>query len=87
MLAGSWAGGVLQAMKKHFAEREAKRSARAGADDPVNVERRREEKKRLKQEQHEQCLALKKERDRMWREKPGKGRGRMKTSCRVLGGG
>jgi hypothetical protein len=34
-----------------------------------DVQKRREEKKRRKQEQHEKRLALKKEHDRLWREK------------------
>jgi hypothetical protein len=33
---------------------------------------RREEKKRIAQEKHQQRLALKKERDQVWRESQGK---------------
>ncbi len=67
-LAGSWAGSVLDRMKKHHEARQAACRAEAEFQASANVQKRREEKKRLKQEQHEKRLALKKERDRIWRE-------------------
>jgi hypothetical protein len=72
LLAGSWAGEVLASMKTHYAAREAADRARAELEDPVKVQQRRDERKRLRREKHEQRLALKKERDRIWREKQGK---------------
>ena len=71
LLAGSWAGDILGRMKTHHEAREAERRARDEFQSPAAVQKRREEKKRLKQEQHEKRLALKKERDRLWREKSG----------------
>lgn len=71
VLTDSWAGDILRDMKKHHAAREVERRTRAEMQDPSNVQKRREERKRLKQEQHEQRLAAKKERDRIWREKHG----------------
>ncbi len=71
ILSGSWAGDVLRRMQEHHKARQAVRRARAAFEAPENVQKRREEKKRLKQEQHQQRLVLKKERDRAWREKHG----------------
>jgi hypothetical protein len=56
-------------MQAHSEQREHARRVHEAFQDPANVQKRREEKKRLKQEQHEKRLALKKERDRLWREK------------------
>ena len=67
LLASSWAGDVLRAMKEHYAARQAEQQARAEMQAPENVKKRREEKRQLKQAQHEHRLALKKERDRIWR--------------------
>jgi hypothetical protein len=72
LLSDSWAGGVLRAMEKHNAARVAEHRDREEFQDPVRVQQRREEKKRLKQERHRERLALKEERDRIWREKQGK---------------
>ena len=69
MLAGSWSGDVLKDMEKHNSERRAAQRAREEFEDPVRVQQRRDEKKRLKQKRHQQRLALKVERDRVWREK------------------
>ena len=68
----NWAGSVLHSMQQHYKERQAATRARQEYEDPVNIHKRREEKKRLKQERHQQRLALKKERDRIRREKHGK---------------
>lgn len=67
-LAGSWAGKILRAMKEHHATVEQRRRASAEFQDPANVQKRREEKKRLKQEQHASRMVAKQERDRVWRE-------------------
>ncbi len=67
LLTGSWAGDVLRRMKEHHEALQAAR--RAAAELQANAPKRREEQKRLKQEQHEKRLAMKKERDRLWREK------------------
>jgi hypothetical protein len=69
LLAGSWAGDILQMMNEHHEAREADRRARDEFQSPAAVQKRREEKKLLNQEQHEKRLALKKGRDRLWREK------------------
>jgi hypothetical protein len=72
LLGGTWSGEVLQRMKEHHDAREAERRAREALEDPANVQKQRDEKRRMKQEQHEKRLTLKKERDRLWREKLGK---------------
>ncbi len=71
LLAGSWAGDVLRRMKEHHEAQQAAR--RAAAELQANALKRRGEQKRLKQEQHEKRLAIKKERDRLWREKKASG--------------
>lgn len=68
LLAGSWAGSILDRMKTHYEARMAAQRRREELNNPANVQKRREERKRLKQEQHELRLARKKERDRIWRE-------------------
>jgi hypothetical protein len=72
LLGDSWAGEIRREMKEHHAASVAERRAREEFQDPVRVQQRREEKKRVKQERHRERLALKKERDRIWREKQGK---------------
>ena len=72
LLDGSWAGNILHMMIKHHEARESDRRARDEFQSPAAVQKRRKEKKLLNQEQHEKRLALKKERDRLWREKHGK---------------
>jgi hypothetical protein len=54
-------------MEEHEQTVQAVRCAKAEFEDPVRVEQRREEKKRLKQEKHQKRLSLKAERDRLWR--------------------
>lgn len=71
VLVGSWAGELLSKMKARHETREAERRAHEAFQDPSNVQKRREEKRRVNQEQHEKRLELKKERDRRWREKLG----------------
>jgi uncharacterized protein YqgV (UPF0045/DUF77 family) len=71
ILDGTWAGRVLRAMKEHHEATQEARRKREEYDDPVNVQKRREDKKRVKQEEHQQRLARKKERDQLWREKHG----------------
>jgi hypothetical protein len=69
LLAGTWAGDILRGMKEHHEALEVERRARDEFQAPAAVQKRREEKKLLKQKQHEKRLALKQERDRLWREK------------------
>ena len=73
VLAGTWAGSVLERMKAHHQARSEERRAYAESQDPVRVRQKREEKRRLRQEKHSERLALKKERDRTWRAKHEKG--------------
>jgi hypothetical protein len=68
LLAGSWAGGVLERMKDHYRAETERAKAIADFEDPRRVQERREEKRRLKQQKHQNRLALKKDRDRIWRE-------------------
>ena len=68
-LAGTWAGDILRRMKEHHQAREAEERARIEYESSAAVQKRREEKKLLKQKQHKKRLALKQERDRLWREK------------------
>jgi hypothetical protein len=68
-LADSWARGVLARMQGHYQERLRVERERVEFEDPVRVERRRAEKRRLKAEQHAARLERKKERDREWRER------------------
>ena len=69
-LDGTWGGGVLARMKAHHHARIAAR--RAHWEFQQGATARREEKKRIRQEQHQKRLVLKRERDRIWREKQGK---------------
>ena len=73
VLAGTWAGSVLERMKAHHQARMEARRAFAESQDPERVRQKREEKRRLRQEKHAERLALKKERDRIWRAKHEKG--------------
>jgi len=57
-------------MQEHYKAKQAARRARI--EDETNAQKLNEEKKRLAQEKHQQRLALKKERDRAWRETHGK---------------
>jgi hypothetical protein len=68
LLIGSYAGYILEAMKKHYAEEIKSRRQKEEYERPINAQKRHEEKKRLKQEQHQIRLSLKKERDRIWHE-------------------
>lgn len=68
ILSGTWSGEVLRGMQEHHATRQAERRAFTEYNDPANVQKRREEKRNLKQEKHQERLALKKDRDRIWRE-------------------
>jgi hypothetical protein len=68
LLGESWAGDVLQRMKAHYEAVLARSKAIAESQDPVLVQQRRLEKRNVKQQKHEERLAQKKERDRIWRE-------------------
>ncbi|MEK6299354.1 MAG: hypothetical protein AABO41_01420 [Acidobacteriota bacterium] len=72
ILDGTWAGRILRGMQEHQKATQEARRELEEYEDPVNVEKRREEKKRLKQEKHQERLALKKDRDQLWRERPDK---------------
>jgi hypothetical protein len=67
VLKGSWAGSVLARMRAHSAAVEAARRSRAEFE--AGAQKRKEERRRLKQDQHTARLAAKVERDRLWREK------------------
>ena len=70
-LLGTWSGDVLARMKAHHKARQDARRVFAESQDPVRIEQRREEKRRLRQQKHVERQALKMERDRAWREKHG----------------
>lgn len=73
ILRRTWAGQVLADMKAHWvARREAQR---VHEEHEANAPKRREEKKRLKAEQHAARLAAKVQRNRLWREKQKGGKG------------
>jgi hypothetical protein len=72
LLVDSWAGGVLHKMKEHHEARQAARRALEAYQSPASVQNRREEKKRLKQEQHARRLEQKQERDRIWHQNQAK---------------
>lgn len=72
LLGKGWGGDVLRRMQEHHRRVTAARRAKAEYEDPAKVQERREERKRVAQQRHEQRLALKKERDRTWGESQGK---------------
>ena len=55
--------------------REFQQTPRDEYENPASARKRHEEKKRIAQEKHQQRLALKKERDRVWRESQRKADG------------
>jgi hypothetical protein len=56
-------------MKNHFNALQVRQQMQREFQDPIRTKKRREEKMLVKQEKHRQRLALKNERDRVWREK------------------
>ena len=72
LLVDSWVGGVLHKMKEHHEARQAARRTLDEYQSPASVQNRREEKKRLKQEQHARRLEQKQERDRIWHQNQAK---------------
>lgn len=70
-LGASWASGKLVEMEHHHAEREAARRAYEMQNDPAIRERNRESKRRARAEKHATRLAVKAERDRVWRASRG----------------
>jgi hypothetical protein len=74
LLAGTWAGDVLARMEAHEQRRIEARRAHAESQDPERARQHREEKRRLRAEAHAERLTLKKERDRVWRQRQGKGK-------------
>jgi hypothetical protein len=69
LLAGTWAGEVLDRMGQHYLRQQTAARQRAECENPEAVARRREEKRQLKEQRHAERLEAKKERDRVWREK------------------
>ncbi len=61
LLTGTWAGDVLSGMREYDRARAAERRKREEFESQANVQKRREEKKRVRQEHHQQRLALKQE--------------------------
>lgn len=70
LLGGTWAGTILAGMKAHHATRQT--ACRAHEELQQKLRLQRVETGRLKHEQHRTRLELKKERDRLWREKSGR---------------
>ena len=68
----SWAGSVLMRMKSHYARVETARRDHAERQDPALAEKRRNAKRQIRQTKHMERLALKVERDRLWRENQSK---------------
>ncbi len=68
ILGQSWGGDVLRRMQEHHRAEMAARRARDKYESPASAQERREEKRRIALERHQQRLALKVERDRVWRE-------------------
>lgn len=66
-LGNSWSGAVLHEMQEYEQRRQAARQRQAEYESPAAVGARREERGRLKQEQHAARLARKLERDRLRR--------------------
>ncbi len=54
-------------MEDHEKERAEARRAQEEFEAPVNAQKRRDERKRLNAEKHQERLEKKKERDRLWR--------------------
>ena len=67
ILENTWAGNVLTDMQSHERYVGESRNERLAYESPKQVAERREEKRRQRRGPHEQRLALKKERDRLWR--------------------
>lgn len=70
LLQGSWVGNQLAGMSRHHRIRQA--AHRAHQQSQAVDQARQEENRQLRQERHQQRLALKTERDRLWRERQGK---------------
>ena len=75
ILGECWGGNVLRRMQEHHRAKLAARRASGEYENPASVRKRHEEKKRIAQEEHQQRLALKVERDRVWRESQRKADG------------
>ncbi len=68
LLAGSWAGNVLERMAAHYKAAVERSKALAEFQDRENTQQRRAEKRKLRQLRHQERLVLKSGRDRIWRE-------------------
>ena len=66
---------MLHRMQEHHRLEVAARRTRHEYENPAIARKRHEEKKRIAQEKHQQRLALKTERDRVWRESQHKADG------------
>ena len=69
ILKGAWAEDVLARLKAHHRKRMEEKRAFTERNDPVVVQRRREEKRQAKQAKLAERAGRKKERDRLWHEK------------------
>jgi hypothetical protein len=67
MLGESWPGQIMREMRAHHEAVQENRRREAEYNSPENIQKRRDEKKRIRQEQHQERLKLKVERDRIWR--------------------
>jgi hypothetical protein len=72
ILDGTWAGDVLRGMQQHDSARLARQRALDEYNGPAAVQKRREEKKCVKQVAHEQRRLLKEEHDGLWHENQDK---------------
>jgi len=66
LLGSSWSGNVLRTMQQHYAVRQA--AQRTAEEYVESAQKRKEEKRQAKREQHAIRLGLKRERDRIWRQ-------------------
>jgi hypothetical protein len=69
ILGKSWAGTVLRGMRDHEERRSEATPDHWTRNNPKNVAIRREEKRLLAEQKHLARLEIKKDRDRLWREK------------------
>lgn len=67
-LGQTWSGQVLRRMEEHYSAQVARR-AQAFYEDPLDVQRRRDEKRRLRSERHQERLVKQRERSRLWQDR------------------
>jgi hypothetical protein len=73
ILGDSWAAEVLDKMKTHYRANEERRRVLRESQDPIRVQKRRDEKRRLREQRHLERLARKRALDRIWQEKQRRG--------------